>query len=78
MLVIRTSSHLINNIFVRAERLGYNLNEAEKIILVIGSFESVEKFQAWKSKQAGNLKYIVERIGANTYRKIRELVREWQ
>lgn len=73
-MLVKSSDVRLKSVYTRATELGFTAQVAEQILEQIGSFPNVESFQAWKNKLGPDMAYIVERVGANNYRKMRDIV----
>ena len=67
----------VDNVRIRSilDRSYEKSMNGHKLIEVIAGFESVEKFQAWKNQVSDNTAYVIERVGGNNYRTIRNAYR---
>ena len=67
----------IESIYNRGHEVGIDpVTVAKKI----ASFPNVETFQAWKNRMNENnpLAYVIERVGGNNYRYLRQLIHQVQ
>lgn len=75
MIKIYTDDIRIKGLIERAKSLNI---EPHEVLETIALFPNVESFQAWKKALINDdvdMAYVVERIGGNNYRKIRDVVR---
>ena len=73
-MLVKSSDVRLKSVYTRAKEMGFTPEVAEQILSQIGSFPNVEQVMGWKNKLTGKMAYIVERVGANNYRKMRDIV----
>lgn len=73
-MLVKSSDTRLKSVYVRAEKLGYTKEVATEILEMIGSFKNVENFMSWKNSLSDEMKFMVERVGPNNYRKMRDMV----
>ena len=73
-MLVKSSDTRLKSVYTRASELGFTPEIAEQILSQIGSFKNVEQFMFWKNQLTDEMAYIVERVGANNYRKMRDIV----
>ena len=73
-MLVKSSNVRLKSVYTRAVEMGFTPEVAEQILSQIGSFPTVEQFMGWKKQLTGKMAYIVERVGPNNYRKMRDIV----
>ena len=73
-MLVKSSDTRLKSVYKRATELGFTPEVAEQVLSQIGSFPNVEQFMFWKNQLTDEMAYIVERVGANNYRKMRDIV----
>lgn len=73
-MLVKSSDVRLKSVYKRVNELGFTPEVAEQILSQIGSFANVEQFMFWKNQLTDEMAYIVERVGANNYRKMRDIV----
>ena len=73
-MLVKSSDTRLKSVYTRASELGFTPAVAEQVLEQIGSFRNVEQFMFWKNQLKDEMAYMVERVGANNYRKMRDIV----
>ncbi len=73
-MLVKSSDVRLKSVYTRAIEVGFTPEIGKQILSQIGSFPNVEQFMGWKKQLTGKMAYIVERVGANNYRKMRDIV----